>query len=60
MMKMKRVLSALLAVCLLVSVLPASVLAVDTTALHNCNVPDGYHLFTDLPTGLLLAVKMYQ
>jgi len=46
----KRILSALLVACLMLSVLPGVSLATDTSALHNCNVPEGYHLFTDLPT----------
>lgn len=50
MLKFKRILSALMAVCLIFSVLPMVSLATDTSALHNCEVPEGYHLFTDLPT----------
>ena len=50
MLKFKRILSTLLAACLLLSLLPITSLAVDTSALHNCEVPEGYHLFTDLPT----------
>ena len=50
MLKFKRILSALLAVCLMVSVLPMVSHATDTSALHNCEVPEGYHLFTGLPT----------
>ena len=49
-MNFKKLFSLLLAVCLMLSLLPATALAVDTTALHNCEVPEGYHLFTDLPT----------
>lgn len=50
MLKFKRILSALMAVCLIFSVLPMVSLATDTSTLHNCEVPEGYHLFTDLPT----------
>ncbi len=49
-MYLKRLLGLLLAACLLVGLLPVVSLAADTSALHNCNVPEGYHLFTDLPT----------
>ena len=50
MLKFKRILSALMAVCLMFSVLPMVSLATDTSSLHTCEVPEGYHLFTDLPT----------
>lgn len=50
MMKFKKILSALMAVCLLLSVLPTVSLATDTSALHNYTAAEGYHLFTDLPT----------
>ena len=49
-MRFKKLLSLLLAACLTVGVLPMVSLAADTSALHNCNVPEGYHLFTSLPT----------
>ncbi len=55
MMKFKRILSALLAACLMVSVLPMVSLAVDTSTLHNYNALEGYHLFTDLPTAEIPA-----
>ena len=49
-MYLKRSLSLLLTACLLVGLLPVVSLAADTSVLHNCNVPEGYHLFTELPT----------
>ena len=49
-MSFKRLFSLLLVICLIFGVLPTVSLATDTSALHNCNVPEGYHLFTGLPT----------
>ena len=49
-MNFKKLFSLLLAVCLMLSLLPTASLAVDTSALHNFQTADGYHLFTDLPT----------
>ena len=49
-MSFKRLFSLLLVICLIFGVLPTVSLATDTSALHNCNVPEGYHLFTSLPT----------
>ena len=49
-MTFKRIMSMLLVLSMLAGILATVSFAVDTSTLHNCNVPDGYHLFTNLPT----------
>lgn len=49
-MTYQRIISILLVLCLTVGLVSVPCLALDTSALHSYNQPEGYHLFTALPT----------
>ena len=49
-MTFKRIMSMLLVLSMLAGILATVSFAVNTTTLTNCVVPDGYELYTDLPT----------
>ena len=46
----KKIISLLLAACMMISVLPVYSIAADTAAPSNHMKPGGYHLYKDLPT----------